>query len=306
MNTTESKGRRAWYDKIYRKLETILVEVDTLASQGKASLESSDPSGLDFVKDETEELREDHCKSSCELPLDQKFDISQNGRLKEKLSDSVLIDKQMLSSSLLLEDHNECNETVATSLCQEKRISSQESLSTHRFLESFVAATACNDDTFVSPSGISTGASNLIPLAAEIQAVPLQDKLANTRSFSSNSIKVNQDDFFIEDFDFGPLDTIDLYDMTFREDPSDFDDNLLYAACDRTRQLRSFKRKIMDALTSKRRRAKEYEQLSIWFGDADMGPDLAKTKEHTTTSIDSKSSQSNVPFSSEDSEWELL
>jgi len=51
----------------------------------------------------------------------------------------------------------------------------------------------------------------------------------------------NQDEFFIEDFDVGPMDTIDLYDMTFREDPSDFDDNLLYAMRDRTKQLRSFK-----------------------------------------------------------------
>lgn len=55
------------------------------------------------------------------------------------------------------------------------------------------------------------------------------------------SCVVNQDEFFIEDFDAAPLDTIDLYDMTFREDPSDFDDNLLYAARDRSRQLRSFK-----------------------------------------------------------------
>ncbi|CAD5318661.1 unnamed protein product [Arabidopsis thaliana] len=131
-------------------------------------------------------------------------------------------------------------------------------------------------------------------------------KVANTRSFRSNSMKVNQDEFFIEDFDVGPMYTIDLYDMTFREEPSDFDDNLLYAMRDRTKQLRSFKRKIMDAIKSKRRREKEYEQLAIWFGDADMGCDLVDNKEHATTSIDSKSSQSNVPVVSEDSEWELL
>lgn len=180
--------------------------------QGKVSLESSDPPGLDFVEDETEELGEDHCsgmfdieqrntglalqrcKSASELPLDQKFDIRLEGQmegdsLKEKLSDSVLIDKQMLSSSLLLEEHNECNQTVATTLCLEKRISSQETQSTHCFPEIFGTATTCNDDTFVSPSGISTGSSNLIPLAAEIRAVPVQDKMANTRSFSSNSMK---------------------------------------------------------------------------------------------------------------------
>ncbi|CAN7021301.1 unnamed protein product [Brassica rapa subsp. trilocularis] len=103
-----------------------------------------------------------------------------------------------------------------------------------------------------------------------------------------------------------------LYDMTFHEDPSDFDDNLLYAARDRTRQLRSFKvlplsflcflftiiirQKIMDALTSE----KEYEQLAIWFGDADMGVDVTNSKKHATTSPDPKNSGSNLPFASDD------
>ncbi|CAF2083783.1 unnamed protein product [Brassica rapa subsp. trilocularis] len=82
-----------------------------------------------------------------------------------------------------------------------------------------------------------------------------------------------------------------LYDMTFRicchsEDPSDFDDNLLYAARDRIRQLRSFK--------------KEYEQLAIWFGDADMGVDVTNSKKHATTSPDPKNSGSNLPFASDD------
>ncbi|EOA14717.1 hypothetical protein CARUB_v10028004mg, partial [Capsella rubella] len=100
----------------------------------------------------------------------------------------------------------------------------------------------CNDDTFVSPSGIYTGVSHLIPSTTEIQAAHVEDRVASTRSFSSNSMKVvNNDEFFIEDFDVGPLETIDLYDMTSREDPSDFDNNLLYATRDRTKQLRSFK-----------------------------------------------------------------
>ncbi|CAH2037097.1 unnamed protein product [Thlaspi arvense] len=255
---TESKGR-AWYGKIYRKLETILVEVDSLASQGKVSLSSNDPPGSDSVRDEPDKLTE---------------------------------------------EHSDCNQKATTSLCRNDPISSQAS---HHSPEGFMTATACNDDTFVSPSGIPTGDSNLTPLATEIQAVPAHDKVANIGSFCSTSIKVNQDDeFFIEDFDAAPLDTIDLYDMTFREDPSDFDDNLLYEARDRTRQLRSFKSKIMDVLTSKRRREKEYEQLAIWFGDADMGCDLMNTKEHAATPLDPKSSQTNVPFASEDSEWELL
>lgn len=62
----------------------------------------------------------------------------------------------------------------------------------------------------------------------------------------------------------------------------------------------------MDALTSKRRREKEYEQLAIWFGDAEMGCDAMNTKKHETASLNTKSSEPNVPFASEDSEWELL
>ncbi|KAL0694742.1 hypothetical protein Bca4012_061922 [Brassica carinata] len=63
----------------------------------------------------------------------------------------------------------------------------------------------------------------------------------------------------------------------------------------------------MDALTSQRTRKKEYEQLAIWFGDADMGSvDVMNTTKHATTSPYPKYSESNVPFASEDSEWELL
>lgn len=130
-------------------------------------MESSDPIGLDFVKDEPEKLTDEKMEGDS---------------LKEKLSDSVLIDEKMLSSSSLLEEHNDCNRTVVTSLCRESQ-------STHRSPESFMTAITCNDDTFVSPSGISTGVSNLIPFATEIQAAPVQDKVANTRCFSSYSMK---------------------------------------------------------------------------------------------------------------------
>ncbi|XP_010476942.1 PREDICTED: uncharacterized protein LOC104756110 isoform X2 [Camelina sativa] len=231
--------------------------------------------------------------------IDEKFEDSV--LIGEKFEDSVLIDEKLADSVLIDEKFEELcddDQTAGTSLCHKDPISSRASQS--------MTGITCNDDAFVSLSGISTGVSNITPFATEIQATPVQDSVANTRSFSSNSMKVNQDEFCIEDFDVGPLDTIDLFDMTTREDPSDFDDNLLYATRDRSEKLRSFKRKLMDALTTKKRREKEYEQLAIWFGDADMGCDLVNTKEHATTSPDSKSSQSNVPIVSEDSEWEIL
>lgn len=59
-------------------------------------------------------------------------------------------------------------------------------------------------------------------------------------------------------------------------------------------------RKILDALTTKRIREKEYEQLAIWFGDADMGSDLVSGD---SEAIDFKSSQVHE---SADSQWELL
>lgn len=58
-----------------------------------------------------------------------------------------------------------------------------------------------------------------------------------------------------------------------------------------------YQRKILDALATKRIREKEYEQLAIWFGDANMGSDLVK---------EDKNSKSSQVLESEDSQWELL
>ena len=56
------------------------------------------------------------------------------------------------------------------------------------------------------------------------------------------------------------------------------------------------------SLTSKTRREKEYEQLAIWLGDAHMGCAVINTKKHATAP-ETKSSESNVPLASEDSNW---
>lgn len=69
----------------------------------------------------------------------------------------------------------------------------------------------------------------------------------------------------------------------------------------------SHQKKIQDAFTSRKRLAEEYEQLAIWYGDADMGsgkdkwqPSLPSTP---ATPLDLKNSQIQLPC---DSEWELL
>ncbi|CAE5963967.1 unnamed protein product [Arabidopsis arenosa] len=173
----------------------------------------------------------------------------------------------------------------------------------------------CNDD------------SSLNPLATKVPDTPVQDNVVNMRSSNAD----NSDDVINGKSDVTPLDSSALYGIEFQKDPSYVDDSVLYVVrariiaelCGmesredpyvedsvlyaihlRTEKLRSFKRKILDALTSKRRREKEYEQLPIWFGDADMGSDLA-TKEDSkqVEAIDSKSSQL---LESEDSQWELL
>ncbi|XP_062168809.1 uncharacterized protein LOC133874910 isoform X3 [Alnus glutinosa] len=81
----------------------------------------------------------------------------------------------------------------------------------------------------------------------------------------------------------------------------------LYAVARRTRKLRSYRKKIQDAFTSKKRLAAEYEQLAIWYGDADMGSDKHKWQPSlpstTATPLDVKNSQIQLPC---DSEWELL
>jgi euchromatic histone-lysine N-methyltransferase len=129
-----------------------------LASQGNVS------SGLDSVKDEPEKLREEQMEGDG---------------FKEKLSDSVLIDEK-------LEEYSDCDRTATTSRSHTDPVSSQ---STHQTPESFRTPITCDDDTFVSVSGISRDVSNLIPFATETPASPVQEKMANTRSFSNNSVK---------------------------------------------------------------------------------------------------------------------
>jgi len=96
----------------------------------------------------------------------------------------------------------------------------------------------------------------------------------------------------------------ELCGMESREDPLYVEDSELYAIHLRTKKLRSFKRKVLDVLTSKRRREKEYEQLPIWYGDAGMGSDLA-TKEESQQ-VEATDSKSSLLLESEDSQWELL
>ncbi|BFG29091.1 hypothetical protein CerSpe_153650 [Prunus speciosa] len=99
------------------------------------------------------------------------------------------------------------------------------------------------------------------------------------------------------DFSHSSMETIDLNDKVKLEESCVIvDDSVLHAISCRTRKLRSYKKRIQDAFTSKKRLTKEYEQLAIWFGDTDIN-----------SSQETLSNMKNLrTHDACDSEWELL
>lgn len=104
------------------------------------------------------------------------------------------------------------------------------------------------------------------------------------------------------------LEDIDLNDDPKLEENCVFvDDSELYAVSCRAQKLRSYKKRILDAFSSKKRLSKEYEQLAIWYGDTDIEPKQGFSQTSlpfiSRTYMDSKNVQ--VQRASE-TEWELL
>ncbi|MED6170321.1 hypothetical protein PIB30_029816 [Stylosanthes scabra] len=85
------------------------------------------------------------------------------------------------------------------------------------------------------------------------------------------------------------------------------DDIELYAVSSRMQKLRSYKKGIQDAFASKKRLAKEYEQLAIWYGDTDMEPSPGLSRNllpfGSRTYVSSQNSQAQHAC---ESDWELL
>uniref|UniRef100_A0A1J3HIV2 Uncharacterized protein n=1 Tax=Noccaea caerulescens TaxID=107243 RepID=A0A1J3HIV2_NOCCA len=324
MGTDESSKGRAWFGKIYNKLEKILVEVDTFTSQSTLCLNSDDdPSGWESVRSEPEESAEDRsceqhnggvalpsCKSPDDPPSHQKFEeqFEQEDGLKENenlypfsFADGDDWDSNLSSITTLGVDEEPILTDVESQFI--KTLVSQISSAGDPLVfpqtcveKMGVVEEECNDDTLE----ISTDVSNMNPIATKIPEIPVQDNVASMTSFN----EVNLNDVCNGKSEDAQLDSKALSAMEFQQDPSHVDDNALYAVRVRTKKLRSFKRKILDALTSKRRREKEYEHLPIWFGDADMGSDLVTGGDSKQVeAMDSKSSQVQE---SQDSQWELL
>ncbi|KAE8124733.1 hypothetical protein FH972_019590 [Carpinus fangiana] len=129
--------------------------------------------------------------------------------------------------------------------------------------------------------------------------------------FSESAQVINNGAFTGHSYDLGDdpsMETIELSDkVKLDESCVIVEPSELYAVARRVRKLRSYRKKIQDAFNSKKRLAEEYEQLAIWYGDADMSfgkdkwqPPLPSTP---ATLLDSKNSQTQLPC---DSEWELL
>lgn len=91
------------------------------------------------------------------------------------------------------------------------------------------------------------------------------------------------------------MESIDLHDkVKIEESCVNVQDSVLHAISHRARKQRSYKKKIQDAFTSKKRLVKEYEQLAIWFGDVGLDSSQEATSESSQT------------HHAGDSEWELL
>ncbi|XP_022753347.1 uncharacterized protein LOC111301720 isoform X3 [Durio zibethinus] len=111
-----------------------------------------------------------------------------------------------------------------------------------------------------------------------------------------------------DDISISSMETIALCDEVKLEDSCVIvDTTALYAVSRIMKKHRSYKKRIQDALTSKKRLAKEYKQLAIWFGDADMesNNDNLQTlrPSSSSTTLECKNLQTELIC---DSEWELL
>ncbi|XP_061339420.1 uncharacterized protein LOC133286090 isoform X2 [Gastrolobium bilobum] len=136
---------------------------------------------------------------------------------------------------------------------------------------------------------------------------PMMEPLCFKSSFEIESCRNNSDESLVSSIDLS-LEDIQLNNDAKLEESCVFvDDSELRAVSYRAQKLRSYRKRIQDAFASKKRLAKEYEQLAIWYGDTDieLSQGLSQTlfPFSSRTCVDSKDLQ--VQHASE-SEWELL
>ncbi|KAK9269698.1 hypothetical protein L1049_001476 [Liquidambar formosana] len=173
------------------------------------------------------------------------------------------------------------------------------------------------DMQHASSSSVLSLESNGVETSRINEAVCVSGPPGNTldRSWESTQLESFMSSFEIErsddsgdDITDSEMETIELCDKVKLEESCVIvDGNLLHAVSCRARKHRSYRKIIQDAFASKKRIAKEYEQLAIVYGDIDT-----EFNEHTaqnllpsihTTPLDSKRLPRHDLC---DSEWELL
>ncbi|WCJ32244.1 hypothetical protein M5689_013682 [Euphorbia peplus] len=108
--------------------------------------------------------------------------------------------------------------------------------------------------------------------------------------------------------DFGAdsqMETIDLLDnLKLEESCVIVDNTMLYDVARRIQRHRSYKKKIQDAFSTRKRVSKEYEQLTIWYGelDTESSQDINEPPSNPVVLDPPDIEEQN----SLDSEWELL
>ncbi|XP_011006721.1 PREDICTED: uncharacterized protein LOC105112649 [Populus euphratica] len=166
-----------------------------------------------------------------------------------------------------------------------------------------------SDSSKMLLSSTSSHSDGSVVLLSSTSAPPVSCKIngAEMGLASSNSVLSLvsigcSDDSAIEDLTESEMENIDLSEnVKLDESCVIVDNSFLYEVSRRNRRLRSYKKKIQDAFSSKKMLTKEYEQLAIWFGDLD-GHDTMQHELSSSTTI-TLDPQTNWR---QDSEWELL
>ncbi|TYJ39153.1 hypothetical protein E1A91_A04G047000v1 [Gossypium mustelinum] len=166
-----------------------------------------------------------------------------------------------------------------------------------------------NDLSMASPENDAYRTANSPKSLTEISGnknVYFGGEPAQIQALSSSNIGPIDDP--TDDINISSMETIELYDEVKLEDSCHIPDvTALNAVSHIMNKHKSYKKRIKDALTSKKRLVKEYEQLAIWFGDADMGSDHNhfQTPRPSSSTATSKSKNTQTELVCE-SDWELL
>ncbi|KDP32510.1 hypothetical protein JCGZ_14713 [Jatropha curcas] len=175
-----------------------------------------------------------------------------------------------------------------------------------------LAVVSCSNR--VSVAGHDSHSSNVLSSSISAPVASRDREVAETGSTCSNDVLSlesagcsNYSSYICDDILDPVMETIDLFDKAkLEESRITVTNSMLYEVSRRTHKLRSYKKRIQDAFTSKKRLSKEYEQLAIWFGDIDLDSSQdtvpGQLEASKTITLDPAMQIDHTC----DSEWELL